>query len=91
MMQGTVESPRRAELVEAGRALKEQLAALEAEVEATEDALQSEGQKLPNLSHPEVIMHFVLTSVHPLEGFAEGEYFFAKVGSEGVHGASLQW
>ena len=52
-----MEAQRRAALIEAGRALKEQLAALEAEVEATEAALQSEGQKLPNLSHPEVIAH----------------------------------
>ena len=52
-----MEAQHRAELVQAGRALKEQLTALEAEVEAAEAALQSEGQKLPNLSHPEVIMH----------------------------------
>ena len=56
-LQGKVEPQRRAELIEAGRGLKEQLAALEAEVEATEAELQSEGQKLPNLSHPEVVTH----------------------------------
>ena len=50
-----MEARRRTELVEAGRDLKEQLAALESEVEAVQAVLQCEGQKLPNLSHPEVI------------------------------------
>lgn len=37
-----------------GKSLKERLAVLEAQVQEAEDALQREGQKLPNLTHPDV-------------------------------------
>lgn len=52
--QGKLDPEKRSELVDQGKALKARLAVLEAEVEIVEDALQREGQKLPNLSHPEV-------------------------------------
>ena len=41
-------------MVEQGRQLKEALAAAEAEVTAVQDQLQREGQRLPNLAHPDV-------------------------------------
>ncbi len=44
----------RAELVAKGKALKGQLAELEAELDAAEVALQREGQRLPNSTHPAV-------------------------------------
>ena len=52
--QGKIDPKKRAALVNQGKALKATLAVLEAQVEVAEDALQREGQKLPNLSHPEV-------------------------------------
>lgn len=48
---------RRTDLVEQGKALKERISVLEAEIELAEGALQREGQKLPNLSHPEVCFY----------------------------------
>ena len=38
----------------AGKQLKEDLASLEVELNAAEDMLQLEAQKLPNLTHPDV-------------------------------------
>ena len=49
-----MEQERRQEFVEQGRQLKEALAAAEAEVTAVQDRLQREGQRLPNLAHPDV-------------------------------------
>ena len=40
--------------MDAGKALKERLAALEGRLAAAEDALQLEAQRLPNLTHPDV-------------------------------------
>lgn len=54
VIQGKLDPEKRADLVDQGKALKATLAVLEAEFELAEDALQREGQKLPNLSHPEV-------------------------------------
>eukprot|EP00891_Asterochloris_glomerata_P009215 jgi/Astpho2/9215/e_gw1.00138.12.1_t len=53
-MKGKLEQERRQKLVEQGRQLKEALAAAEAEVTAVQDQLQREGQRLPNLAHPDV-------------------------------------
>ncbi|EIE20022.1 putative seryl-tRNA synthetase [Coccomyxa subellipsoidea C-169] len=53
-MKGKLDPEKRSELVDQGKALKARLAVLEAEVEMVEDALQREGQKLPNISHPDV-------------------------------------
>ncbi|BDA51395.1 Serine-tRNA ligase [Coccomyxa sp. Obi] len=50
---GKLDPEKRTELVDQGKALKATLAVLEAKFELAEDALQREGQKLPNLSHPE--------------------------------------
>lgn len=44
----------RAALVAEGKALKEELAGLEAALDLKEVALQQEGQRLPNDTHPEV-------------------------------------
>ena len=63
--QGKMEAEQRTELVAAGRALKERLAALETAVEAAEDALQREAQKLPNLTHPQVPLLLLLRSWGP--------------------------
>ena len=41
-------------MVEAGKHLKEQLVEAEAAAAAAEQALQREGQRLPNLTHPDV-------------------------------------
>ena len=49
-----MDQEQRQQLVEQGKAIKERLAELEARVDACEAALQREGQKLPNSSHPEV-------------------------------------
>ncbi|GBG71980.1 hypothetical protein CBR_g10918 [Chara braunii] len=48
------EEGKRLELVEQGKLLKDQLAALEAELSKITDDLQREGQKIPNSTHPEV-------------------------------------
>lgn len=52
--QRKLEADARAELVEAGRQLKEAVAAAEARLGVLEEALQREGQRLPNLTHPDV-------------------------------------
>lgn len=52
-MKGKLEAERRQELIERGKALKEQLEQLDARLTAVEEELQREGQRLPNLSHPD--------------------------------------
>ena len=54
LMQGRMEPEKRAELVEQGKALKDRLAQLDEELAAARDAMQREGQRLPNLAHPQV-------------------------------------
>ena len=49
-----MDQEQRQQLVEQGKDIKERLAELEATVDACEAALQREGQKLPNTSHPGV-------------------------------------
>lgn len=49
-----MEPEARQKLVEQGKQLKETLTELEVELDALEVALQVEGQKLPNFSHPDV-------------------------------------
>jgi len=51
--QGKLGQEERQALVAAGKQLKEQLAAAEAAAAGAEQALQREGQRLPNLTHPE--------------------------------------
>ena len=54
-------------MVEAGKQLKEQLVEAEAAAAAAEQALQREGQRLPNLTHPDVSqppLHRVLFILH---------------------------
>lgn len=53
-MKGKLEPEARAALIERGKALKEQLEDLDAALSAVEEELQQEGQRLPNLSHPDV-------------------------------------
>jgi len=53
-VKGAASAEARAALVAEGRALKEQLVALEAALDAAEAALQAEGQRLPNDTHPAV-------------------------------------
>lgn len=53
-MKGKLEEARRAELVAEGKALKEELATLEATLDELEVTLQREGQRLPNATHPGV-------------------------------------
>lgn len=50
--QGKLEPERRAELIEQGKRLKDRVAEVESRLTALEEELQSEGQKLPNLTHP---------------------------------------
>ena len=52
-LQGNMEPERRTELVDQGKKLKDQLASLEADLSQAQDAMQREGQRLPNLAHPE--------------------------------------
>ena len=59
-VKGKLDPEKRSELVDQGKALKARLAVLEAEVEMVEDALQREGQKLPNISHPDVSRPFFM-------------------------------
>mmetsp|Transcript_9491 Transcript_9491/g.24180 ORF Transcript_9491/g.24180 Transcript_9491/m.24180 type:complete len:530 (-) Transcript_9491:35-1624(-) len=53
-MKQKLDAEARAGVVEEGKALKEQLAVLEEELMALEVALQTEGQRIPNLTHPDV-------------------------------------
>ena len=53
-MKGKVSPEQRTQLVEQGKALKAQLVELEAALDAAEAALQREGQRLPNDTHPAV-------------------------------------
>lgn len=52
--QAKLEPEQRTALIEAGKKLKDQVAAAEERVAALEAELQSEGQRLPNLTHPAV-------------------------------------
>jgi len=53
-MKGKMEKEQRDELIAKGAALKEKSAALEEKLSALESQLQLEGQRVPNLSHPDV-------------------------------------
>lgn len=53
-MKGPLDAAQRAALVAEGRALKEQLVALESALDAAEVELQREGQRIPNGTHPSV-------------------------------------
>lgn len=53
-MKQKLDDAARAAVVEEGKALKEKLAILEEELVVLEMALQTEGQKIPNLTHPDV-------------------------------------
>lgn len=53
-MKGKLEAEARQALVEEGKSLKEELAALDVDLNALEVQLQTEGQKIPNDTHPEV-------------------------------------
>jgi hypothetical protein len=52
--QGKLEPDARAALIAKGQALKTELEALEASLSTVEASLQAEGQRLPNLTHPDV-------------------------------------
>lgn len=52
-MKGKLETEQRTALVARGKALKSDLEGLEARLAALEDTLQAEGQRLPNLTHPD--------------------------------------
>ena len=49
-----MEDEKRKELVDQGKQLKDQLAVVEENLDRLEAELQAEGQKLPNLTHPDV-------------------------------------
>jgi len=51
-VQGKLEPEQRAALIERGKAIKEELEGLEAQLVAFEEELQREGQRLPNMTHP---------------------------------------
>lgn len=53
-MKGKLEADARQQLIAKGQALKQQLEEVEARLGALENALQVEGQRLPNLTHPAV-------------------------------------
>ncbi|KAG2435294.1 hypothetical protein HXX76_007370 [Chlamydomonas incerta] len=53
-MKGKLEADRRAALIARGQELKDELAAVEERLNGVEAALQREGQRVPNLTHPQV-------------------------------------
>ena len=53
-MKQKLEKEQRDEIISAGKQLKEELEVLEAELNDLESQLQLEGQKIPNLTHPDV-------------------------------------
>ena len=53
-LKGKMEADARAALVDEGKRLKQALASCEARLEAVEVALQAEGRRIPNLTHPDV-------------------------------------
>lgn len=53
-MKGTLEADRRQQLIQRGQELKESLHKVEEALELAEIALQREGQRIPNLTHPSV-------------------------------------
>lgn len=53
-MKAKLSAEDRQTLISKGQQLKDQLATLEAKLVQVEDALQREGQRIPNLTHPEV-------------------------------------
>ncbi|GFR49458.1 hypothetical protein Agub_g11518 [Astrephomene gubernaculifera] len=53
-MKAKLDPERRAALISRGQALKEQLAEVEGRLAGVESSLQREGQRLPNLTHPDV-------------------------------------
>lgn len=62
-MQGKLDPERRAELIEQGKYLKDTLAEMESRLSSIQDALQLEGQRLPNSTHPEVLPVYQVTSL----------------------------
>jgi seryl-tRNA synthetase len=52
-MKGKLEPSARQKLIDEGKALKERIAALEAESAEAESALDTEGRKIPNMAHPQ--------------------------------------
>ena len=53
-MKKKLEAEERQALIDRGKALKDELEGLEAALAAADNALQREGQKIPNLTHPDV-------------------------------------
>ncbi|KAF6255001.1 putative seryl-tRNA synthetase [Scenedesmus sp. NREL 46B-D3] len=53
-MKGKLEADARAALIAKGQQLKQQLEEVEAKLAQAENALQVEGQRIPNLTHPDV-------------------------------------
>lgn len=79
--QGKLEPERRAQLIEHGKALKEQLESLEGALVAVEEDLQREGQRLPNLTHPAA----------PIGGEEEAAVLKLVGGQRGGHGPRGRW
>lgn len=53
-MKGKLEPEKRSKLIEEGKRLKDVLAGLEAELATLSEQLQREGQRIPNMTHPNV-------------------------------------
>lgn len=53
LLQGKLDPESRNNLIKIGQHLKEELASMEQGLTAIENELQVEGQKIPNLTHPE--------------------------------------
>ncbi|GLC33588.1 hypothetical protein PLESTM_000089000 [Pleodorina starrii] len=53
-MKGKLDADKRAALISRGQELKDQLAAVEERLSGVEASLQREGQRIPNLTHPQV-------------------------------------
>lgn len=53
LLKGKLEPDERQRLIKTGQGLKEELAVLETQLAEVENELQTEGQKIPNLTHPD--------------------------------------
>lgn len=51
-MKGKMDAEQRQQMIQHGKALKDQLSEMEARMQSSKDRLQVEAQRLPNLSHP---------------------------------------
>ncbi|MDR2803957.1 MAG: serine--tRNA ligase [Treponema sp.] len=52
-MKGKLDNDRRAAIIEEGKKIKDEIAAVEAELKQTEAGMEAEARKIPNMAHPD--------------------------------------